>query len=34
MLKDIGYVKEVLGALVVTDDGLQRIALNKSLMSE
>jgi hypothetical protein len=26
-------VKEVLGALVVTDDGLQRIALNKSLMS-
>jgi hypothetical protein len=31
--KDIGYVKEVLGALVVTDDGLQRIALNKSLMS-
>jgi hypothetical protein len=28
-LKDIG-----LGALVVTDDGLQRIALNKSLTSE
>jgi hypothetical protein len=34
MLKDIGYVKEVLGALVVTDDGLQRITLNKSLTSE
>jgi hypothetical protein len=32
--KDIGYVKEVLGALVVTDDGLQHIALNKSLTSE
>jgi hypothetical protein len=28
-LKDIGYVKEVLGSLIVTDDGLQRIALNK-----
>jgi hypothetical protein len=27
-LRDIGYVKEVLGALIVTDDGLQRIALN------
>jgi hypothetical protein len=33
-LKDIGYVKEVLGSLIVTDDGLQRIALNKSLTSE
>jgi hypothetical protein len=33
-LKDIGYVKEVLGAVVVTDDGLQRIASNKSLTSE
>ena len=25
-LKDIGYAKEVLGDLVLTDDGLQRIA--------
>ena len=25
-LKDIGYAKEVLGRLVLTDDGLQRIA--------
>lgn len=24
-LKDIGYAKEVLGGLVVTDDGLQRL---------
>jgi hypothetical protein len=32
--KDIGYVKEVLGALVATDDGLQRIALNKPLTGE
>jgi hypothetical protein len=28
-LKDIGYVKEVLGAIVLTDDGLQRIAIGK-----
>lgn len=28
-LKDIGYVKEVLGGLVLTDDGLQRIAMDK-----
>jgi hypothetical protein len=27
--KDIGYVKEVLGGLVLTDDGLQRIAMDK-----
>jgi hypothetical protein len=26
-LKDIGYAKEVLGDLVLTDDGLQRAAL-------
>jgi hypothetical protein len=28
-LKDIGYVKEVLGSLIVTDDGVRRIAMNK-----
>ena len=28
-LKDIGYAKEVLGDLVLTDDGLQRVALDK-----
>ena len=28
-LKDIGYAKEVLGAIVPTDDGLQRIAMGK-----
>jgi hypothetical protein len=28
-LTDIGYVKEVLGGLVVTDDGLRRIAMDK-----
>jgi hypothetical protein len=28
-LKDIGYVKEVFGGLVLTDDGLQRIAMDK-----
>ena len=28
-LKDFGYVTEVLGAIVPTDDGLQRIALGK-----
>ena len=27
-LKDIGYAKEVLGDLVLTDDGLQRAALD------
>jgi hypothetical protein len=27
-LKDIGYVKEVLGGLVLTDDGLRRIAMD------
>jgi len=26
---DIGYTKEVLGAIVLTDDGLQRIATGK-----
>jgi hypothetical protein len=26
-LKDIGYAKEVLGGIVLTDDGLQRIAI-------
>jgi hypothetical protein len=28
-LKDIGYVKEVLGGLVLADEGLQRIAMDK-----
>jgi hypothetical protein len=28
-LKDIGYVKEVLGGLVLTDDGSRRIAMEK-----
>ena len=28
-LMDIGYVREVLGAIVLTDDGLQRIATGK-----
>jgi hypothetical protein len=28
-LKDIGYVKEVLGGLILTDDGLERIAIGK-----
>ena len=27
--QDIGYVKKVLGGLVLTDDGLQRIATDK-----
>jgi hypothetical protein len=27
--KDIGYAKEVLGGLVLTDDGLQRIAIDR-----
>jgi hypothetical protein len=28
-LKDIGYAKEVSGGLVLTDDGLQRIAIDR-----
>lgn len=28
-LKDVGYAKEVLGGVVVTDDGLERIAMDK-----
>ena len=28
-LKDIGYAKEVLGGLVLADDGLQRIAIDR-----
>ena len=28
-LKDIGYANEVLGRLVLTDDGLQHIAMGK-----
>ena len=28
-LKDIGYAKEVLGGIVLTKDGLQRISQNK-----
>ena len=26
-LEDLGYIKEVLGGVVLTDDGLQRIAM-------
>jgi hypothetical protein len=29
-LKDIGYAKEVLGDLVLTDDGLRRVAADRS----
>jgi hypothetical protein len=29
-LKDIGYAKEVLGDIVLTDDGLQRAAKSKT----
>lgn len=29
-LKDIGYAREVLGDLVLTDDGLQRVAADTS----
>ncbi len=28
-LKDIGYAREVLGGLVLTDDGLERIAMER-----
>jgi hypothetical protein len=28
-LEDVGYAKEVLGGLVLTDDGLQRIAIDR-----
>jgi hypothetical protein len=28
-LRDIGYAKEVLGGLVLTNDGLQRIAIDR-----
>jgi hypothetical protein len=28
-LKDVGYAKEVLGGLVLTDDGLRRIAIDR-----
>jgi hypothetical protein len=28
-LKDVGYAKEVLGEVVLTEDGLQRVAINK-----
>jgi hypothetical protein len=28
-LKDVGYAKDVLGEVVLTEDGLQRIGLNK-----
>ena len=30
-LKDIGYAKEVLGGLVLADDGLQRIAIEREV---
>ena len=32
-LKDIGYAKEVLGGLVLTDDGLERIAIDRERAS-
>jgi hypothetical protein len=32
-LKDIGYAKEVLGDLVLTDDGLRRAAVDRSQAS-
>jgi hypothetical protein len=32
-LKDIGYAKEVLGDLVLTDDGLRRAAIDRSRAS-
>ncbi len=32
-LKDIGYAKEVLGDLVLTDDGLRRVAVDRSQAS-
>ena len=28
-LKDIGYAKEVLGDLILTDDGLRRVAVDR-----
>jgi hypothetical protein len=28
-LRDLGYAKEVLGDIVVTDDGLERIAMDQ-----
>ena len=28
-LRDLGYTKDVLGGVVLTDDGLQRIAMGK-----
>jgi hypothetical protein len=28
-LKDVGYAKDMLGEVVLTEDGLQRIAMNK-----
>jgi hypothetical protein len=32
-LKDFGYAKEVLGGLVLTDDGLERIAIDREHVS-
>ena len=29
-LKDVGYAKDVLGEVVLTKDGLERVAVNKS----
>ena len=31
-LEDVGYAKEVLGGLVLTDDGLQRIAIDRDFI--
>ncbi len=28
-LKDVGYARDVLGEVVLTEDGLQRIAMNR-----
>jgi hypothetical protein len=33
-LKDIGYAKEVLGGLVLTDDGLQRVTIDRERAPE
>ena len=29
-LKDVGYAKDVLGEVVLTEDGLERVAVNKT----
>ena len=32
-LKDVGYAREVLGGLILTDDGLERIAIDRERVS-